>query len=141
MRTVLALGHGHHSPRGVAEDLGRLVAGEERVAQLGLRGWVAQPAGAQRGDGTEVGLDEPLHTQCGQAADESAPSYMPTRYAGGPPLTFVSSGKRKRANWVACATTRPPESQTTHVSSTVPSDTTLASILMPSQPGAGQART
>jgi len=79
VRPVLALGHGHHARRGITEELGRLVRGKERVAELGLRGRVGQPAAAERGDGGEVRPIERLQAQCGQAASLSAPWCMPTR--------------------------------------------------------------
>ena len=52
-----------------------------------------------------------------------------------------SSGKRSRASWVDCATMCPRLSQTTQVSSTIPSATSPAVMRMASQPGAGCART
>jgi hypothetical protein len=53
----------------------------------------------------------------------------------------VSSGKRRRASCVACATIRPRLSQSTQVSSTTPSATRFPVNLRPSQPRLGRART
>ena len=130
VRTVVTLDHGHHTGRHVTEDGGRLLGCEERTLELLGRRRIGEGALAQRSDAFEI-----RQLQLVDWLTVAALSAEPDE------LQLTSSGKRRRASCVACATTWPVESHSVVVSSTMPPVTTCAVIRMPTQPGAGSART
>ncbi len=129
MRAVVALDHGDDAGGGVAQDHRRLLLRPERARELVAGRRVGHRPAAQAGDGLQVGRAEPSEVAHGdrlRALNRNQPT---------------SSGKRSRASWVDWATMWPRLSHRTQVSSTMPSATRPAVMRMPSQPGAGRART
>ena len=111
---------------GVAEDDGGLIGREQGAVELVERGRVRHRSAAQLRDALPLGRAESCHRSQAMGERRLPRSRARRQARAGDAAQPWSSGKRSRASWVDCATTRPRLSHRTQVSSTMPSATRLA---------------